>query len=66
MSIVDYGRYSPSIDPTFFPNTQSLYYWSSTIYAGSTAYAWVVYFNNGGVYSGYRYGAYYVRPVRQY
>lgn len=66
MSIVDYGRYSPAIDPTFFPNTQSLYYWTSTIYANNTAYAWYVHFGYGVVYNSYRYYAYGVRPVRQY
>jgi len=66
MSIVNYGRYSPSIDPTFFSNTQSLYYWSSSICASNTASAWSVYFFNGGVHNLYQYFAYFVRPVRQY
>ena len=35
-SIVDYSRYNPAIDTTFFPGTVASYYWSSTTYAYST------------------------------
>ncbi len=65
-SLAHYGTYSPAIDSTFFPNTKSLYYWTSTIYAFSTGYAWLVYFYVGGVFGSNRYYAYYVRPCRQY
>ena len=66
MSIVDYGLVSPSINATAFPNTQSNYYWSSTIYADGTGYAWVVDFGSGSVNNDFRGYGYYVRPVRQY
>lgn len=49
MSIVDYGRLTPAIDPSIFPNTQSDYYWSSTAYENSTSTAWIVDFNDGHV-----------------
>jgi hypothetical protein len=51
-SIIDYTKSSnPSIDSTAFPNTQSDYYWSSSTYAQSTNYAWLVSFFNGYVYN---------------
>lgn len=50
LSIVDYTKFDPCIDETFFPNTKSGFYWSSTRdveYANSemdvhfkSAYAW--------------------------
>jgi len=64
MSIVDYGKYSPSINGTYFPNTQSSWYWSSTTYASNTTYAWNVYFGNGYVYVNYKTSTGYVRCVR--
>jgi len=48
VSIVDTGTYNPSIDSDFFPATPAVgFYWSVTPYAGQTANAWGVYFNNG-------------------
>ena len=63
-SIVDYEIYSPAINGTYFPNTQSDFYWSGTTYAVYTDVAWVVHFLNGDVYSDYKGSGYYVRPVR--
>ena len=63
-SILDLTKHDPAIDPIF--KCESAGYWSSTIYAGNTAYAWGVNFVSGVVDSVSRYGAYYVRPVRQY
>ena len=67
MSIVDYGiPYSgPTIDTTYFPNTKSDYYWSSTAYAREPYLAWTVLFYYGGVYPSDKnsYG-FYVRCVR--
>ena len=63
--IVHYGRANPSIDPTYFPNTPSSYFWSGSPYAGYPAFAWYVLFDGGNVYLGsktYDYG--YVRLVR--
>ncbi len=69
MSIVDYGEYNPSVGktagtPTYFTNTKTSYYWSSTTYAYSTSYAWYVRFYVGRVGGNTKTNAYYVRPVR--
>ena len=65
--LVDRDRYAPSINTTYFPNTASSGYWSSTTYASSPDGAWYVYFSYGGVGSGpksyYGYSPY-VRAVR--
>ena len=52
-SLVDYSRYSPTIDTTYFPNTAASGYWSSTTYANFTSYAWLVDFGNGRGSYGY-------------
>ncbi|MEW6039998.1 MAG: DUF1566 domain-containing protein [Elusimicrobiota bacterium] len=64
MSIVDYGTYNPSINTTYFLNTQSNWYWTSTTYVPDTSYAWGVYFTNGYVGYSVRTNVVYVRPVR--
>ena len=63
-SIVDYSRYNPAIDTTFFPDTVASNYWSSTTYADNTSYAWYVYFSYGGVGNYSKTSSYYVRAVR--
>ena len=47
LSIVHHGTSSPAIDTTFFPNTQSGFYWSSDIFSPIPASAWGVDFNVG-------------------
>ena len=47
ISIIDNGSSLPSINTTYFPNTVSSNYWSSTTVAYSSAYAWFVYFGSG-------------------
>ena len=65
-SIVDYGRYNPSIDAKAFLGTVSSDYWSSTTYASSTDGAWCVDFYYGGyVYNYSKTDAYAVRAVRK-
>ena len=63
-SILDLERREPAINPIF--KCESAGYWSSTPYASNAANAWVVVFVSGFVGGNVRYGAYYVRPVRQY
>jgi hypothetical protein len=46
-TIIDYDFFTPSIDASYFPNTQLATYWSSTMYAGSLSFAWGVLFNGG-------------------
>ncbi len=63
-SIVDYGRVNPSINTTYFPNTQSDYYWSSTAYEDYPYYAWFSDFYYGDSYYDSMGNSYYVRCVR--
>jgi len=64
-SLVDYTKHSPSINTTFFSDTQSSSYWSSTTYALFPNSAWGVYFGDGGVNPYDKsYNGYYVRAVR--
>jgi hypothetical protein len=51
----------PTIITTYFPNTQSGRYWSSSPYS---SYAWSVYFYYGYSYSYSKDGDYFVRLVR--
>ena len=53
ISIMDYGRYNPSIDPIIFPNTQHSVYWSSTTTADNGDKAWTALFNFGYAYDYY-------------
>jgi len=64
-SLVDASKYGPAL-PTGHPfsNVQSFYYWSSSTYAASTAYAVGVDMNVGYVGNGIKTGSNYVWPVR--
>ncbi len=66
-SLFNAGQASPVawLNTQGFTNVQSLYYWSSSTYAGSTGDAWAVY-RYGYVYAGNKTEAYsnYVWPVR--
>ena len=56
---------SPTIDATWFPNTQGAGYWSSSPVEDDTYAAYIVFFYLGNLGSDYRYnGNYYVRLVR--
>lgn len=46
-SIVNYGRYNPTIDTNYFPNTISTHYLTSSPYAGNNAQIWVIDFSHG-------------------
>ena len=63
-SIVKDSTYSPAIDTTWFPNTDSSDYWASTTGASNTSYAWHVYFDYGYVYGSNKSDNNYVRCVR--
>ena len=45
LSIVDHGRFDPSIDPVF--GVLSSFYWSSTSYAPTPGQLWTLYFGSG-------------------
>ena len=61
MTLVDTKIYNPA---TELPDMVSFYYWSSTIYACSTEYAWNVVFDYGHDYCDYKDNIRYVRAVR--
>jgi hypothetical protein len=63
-SLVDYSRYNPAIDTTYFPNTAAWWYWSSTTLALYTNHAWVMYFYYGFDSTNYKYNYLYARAVR--
>jgi hypothetical protein len=46
VSIVDYTKFNPSINTTYFSNISGGM-WSSTLQAGSTSMAWLVFFLDG-------------------
>ena len=48
-SITEDSLYDPAIDTNYFPDTHTSFCWSSTTWAGSSSFAWHVYFDNGGV-----------------
>ena len=77
LSIVDYERWDPSVDPVFNTGcvpgctvttcscTASEYYWSSSTFAFSPDTAWYVYFIQGAVIpNGIKDSVLYVRAVR--
>ncbi|MBF0352997.1 MAG: DUF1566 domain-containing protein [SAR324 cluster bacterium] len=64
MSIVDYGVFNPGINSTYFPNTNSSSYWSSSSNANNSSEAWRVYFDFGNVSSTLKFFSYNVRCVR--
>jgi hypothetical protein len=46
-SIKDFGAADPAIDTSYFPNTQSYFYWSVDIYALLPNNAWMISFSGG-------------------
>ena len=75
-SIIDYGRYSPSVNPVFNTGctagctvttcscTQASFYWSSTTGAYGPSGGWVVAFYDGDVVGSDKHDVLYVRAVR--
>ena len=49
LSIVDYGRILPAIDPAVFPETSNYYFWSSSTYSAGSIIAWQVFFGSGNM-----------------
>ncbi|MEN8135820.1 MAG: DUF1566 domain-containing protein [Thermodesulfobacteriota bacterium] len=63
--IADYGRGNPAIDQTFFPDTKSFEYWSSTTATNATSSPWTINFLSGySSFTNYRDDINYVRCVR--
>ncbi|MCB1656817.1 MAG: DUF1566 domain-containing protein [Pseudomonadales bacterium] len=63
-SLIEQACYSPSINETYFPNTQSNWYWSSSPVANNSSNAWIVYFYDGGDHYDNKSHYHYVRLVR--
>jgi hypothetical protein len=64
LRLVDYERFDPAIDTTFFRG-ESAWFWTSTPDASSPrGFAWYVNFNYGGAYYYYQSYSGFVRPVR--
>ncbi|MEI7839663.1 MAG: DUF1566 domain-containing protein [Methylococcaceae bacterium] len=59
LGIVKLGSSYPTINTTYFPNTKSDWFWSSSPYADYSGNAWFVYFSNGFSY-------YYSKDVNDY
>ena len=64
LSLVDYGKYNPSIDTNKFTNVGSSYCWSSTTGADYSDSAWVVDFDDGYTNGNGKSSTNYVRCVR--
>ncbi len=62
--IANQGTFNPAIDTNYFPNTVSSKFWSSSPIANYPYYAWIVYFDYGGVYGFIRDNGNRVRLVR--
>ncbi len=63
-TLVDDGKYNPSVTENVFQHISSYRYWSSTTYADSTSHAWFVDFYNGFSSFDIKISGYYVRCVR--
>jgi hypothetical protein len=55
---------APTIDTTYFPNTEAYGYWSSTVDVHDSGSAWYASFEDGYVHDYYKDFDYYVRCVR--
>lgn len=63
-SIVEINCEKPSINLDIFPNTPSLYYWTSSPFVATNNMAWSIHFNNAFVFYELKAGAISVRLVR--
>lgn len=64
-SLVEEACYNAAINETFFPATQTGYYWSSSPLVLSGYSAWIVRFDDGHSYhDNYKHLSYYIRLVR--
>ncbi len=63
-TLVDGGKYNPSVTENVFQDIIPGYYWSSTTAANNTSYAWSVHFNSGDSDNRSKRFSNYVRCVR--
>ncbi len=64
--LVNYGRWQPTIDTEFFPNTLIDYYWSSSIDTDDEESVWSVNFNFGTVQGAPSHTVRHIRLVREH
>lgn len=64
LTIVDNSKYDPAIDETYFPDTPSDSFGSSSTYVNNTSRAWIAHFSYGIVTNSNDDDSYYVRCVR--
>lgn len=64
LSIVEYSTSKPALNTTVFPKTLGDWFWSSSLHAKFTGYAWIVYFDDGHSSSGNKFNGYAIRLVR--
>jgi len=64
VSILDLSKVNPAVDPRYFPDTRTDFYWTSTTSTYDIGKAWYVYFNLGYVNHIFKNWECYVRPVR--
>lgn len=64
LSIVEQRCIDPSINKTYFPNTSTLSYWTSSPYIFENGYSWGVHFNSSGSSKAYNNSHLFVRLVR--
>lgn len=64
LTLVDRGRFGPAISTTYFPQTMSHFYWSSTTRANNQYVAWLVMFFDGYGPNDAKSESYHVRAVR--
>ncbi len=63
-SVVDESKSNPAINETYFPNTDSAYFWTSTVRADVSTDMWLVGFNEGDTATTLNTNSYYNRCVR--
>ncbi|MEJ2790112.1 MULTISPECIES: DUF1566 domain-containing protein [unclassified Pseudoxanthomonas] len=65
LTLVDITKFDPAIDTEAFPDIKGGWFWTSDLCAWSSASAWYVYFDYGGVVSYHRYGSGFALAVRR-
>lgn len=56
INIMDYGRTDPAIDPVYFPHTKQGWYWTSSLRAIDSYYAWSIFSANGRSHGNHKSG----------